>query len=608
MFEARFQSFTDSAAPALGTEHLRLLRAELERRGLDGFIVPRADAHQNEYVAPCDERLAWLTGFTGSAGVALVLRDKAAIVVDGRYTLQAAAQVDTDSFEVVPLATTSPERWLETNLPAGARLGYDPWLITSSSLEKLSRAATAAEATLVAVDGNPIDAVWLDRPPALAAPVTLRDPALAGESTPSKLERIRAALAEQKLGALVISDPHAVAWTFNIRGGDVAFTPLPLSWAIVPREGRPHLFIDARKLSNTVRDALAEHAEIADPVLLGPALDLLAGSGPVRLDQATAPAQLSARIEAAGGKVSLGASPVALMQATKNEAELAGMRAAHLRDGAALASFLAWFDTEAPKGALTEIDVVCALESFRRATGLLKDVSFPSISGAGENGAIVHYRVTEATNRPVRTGELFLIDSGAQYEDGTTDVTRTLLVGEPTDEMRDRYTRVLKGHIAIARAIFPTGTTGAQLDPFARQFLWEAGLDFDHGTGHGVGAYLSVHEGPARISKAGSVALAPGMVLSNEPGYYKSGSFGIRLENLLIVIEAPAPQGAEKPLLGFETLTLAPFERRLIDTAMLTPEEIVWIDDYHGRVRHELASSLDPATNAWMTVATAPLV
>ena len=608
MFDAKFQTFADSAAPALGTARLKLLREELERRGLDGFLIPRADAHQNEYVPPCDERLAWLTGFTGSAGVALVLRNEAAIVVDGRYTLQAAAQVDTASFTVVPLAETTPERWLETHLPAGGHFGYDPWLTTVDSEQKLRRATAAAGGVLVAVDGNPVDAVWRDRPAPPLAPVTLRDPALAGESAAGKIARVQKALGEQKLDALVISDPHSVAWTFNIRGGDVNFTPLPLSWALIPRSGRPTLFIDARKLSNAVRDALAPITEIADPTELQRAVEMAASGGAtVRLDQATAPALLAARIEAAGGKVSNAVSPVALMQAAKNAAELDGMRAAHRRDGAALARFLAWFDAEAPKGGLTEIDAVCALESFRRETGALKDISFPSISGAGPNGAIVHYRVSEATNRPIRRDELFLIDSGAQYEDGTTDVTRTLVVGTASAEMRDRFTRVLKGHIAIARAVFPLGTSGAQLDSFARQHLWAAGLDFDHGTGHGVGAYLSVHEGPARLSKVGTVPLARGMVLSNEPGYYKTGAYGIRLENLEIVVDGPVIAGAERTLLGFETLTLAPFDRRGIEPALLTADEIAWLDAYHARVRAQIGPLVDAPTQLWLEAATAPL-
>ncbi|WP_029353058.1 aminopeptidase P family protein [Bosea sp. 117] len=608
MFEAKYQSFEDSAAPALGVAHLSLLRAELARRDLDGFIVPRADAHQNEYVPPSEERLAWLTGFTGSAGVAVVLRGEAALFVDGRYTLQAASQTDAGAYTVVPSAETSPERWIETHLPAGGRFAYDPWLITADGLDRLRRAVAGASGVLVAVDSNPLDAVWADRPSPPVAPVTIRDPALAGEGVEDKLGRLRAALKAEKLDAVVLSDPHAVAWTFNIRGGDVAFTPLPLSWAIVPADGRPTLLIDGRKLSNEVRYELARHAEIVEPVYLDRSIDLIAATGAtIRLDQATAPAALAARIEAAGGKVSKGPNPGALMQASKNAAEIAGMRSAHRRDGAALARFLAWFDAEASKGGLTEIDVVCALETFRRETGALKDVSFPSIAGAGPNGAIVHYRVSNATNRKVGTDELFLIDSGAQYEDGTTDVTRTLPVGTPTPEMRERYTRVLKGHAGIARAVFPAGTTGAQLDPFARQFLWAAGLDFEHGTGHGVGAYLSVHEGPARISKLGTVALAPGMVLSNEPGYYKTGAYGIRLENLELVVERPAPEGAEKKLLGFEPLTLAPFDRRLIATGLLTGEERAWLDAYHARVAAEIGPLVDDATRDWLLKATAPL-
>lgn len=606
MFEAKFQTFTEASSPAHGAARLKRLRAELDKRGLDGFIVPRSDAHQNEYVPPCDERLAWLTGFTGSAGVALVLRDEAGVVVDGRYTLQAAAQMDPAAFTVVQLAEMTAERWLEKHLPVGAHFGYDPWLITMDGLEKLRRAVIAAEGVLVAVDGNPIDAVWDDRPTAPLAQVTLRDAALAGQTADEKLERLRAALKDDKLDALVISDPHGVAWTFNIRGGDVAFTPLPLSWAIVPREGRPTLFVDGRKLSNAVRNELSGIAEIAEPVMLERALELVASGGAtIRLDQATAPALLAARIEAAGGKVSKGTSPVALMQAAKNGAELDGMRAAHLRDGAALSRFLAWFDREAPKGELTEIDAVCALESFRRETGKLKDVSFPSISGAGPNGALPHYRVSEASNRKLNPGELFVIDSGAQYEDGTTDVTRTLAVGTPTDEMRDRFTRVLKGHIAIQRSVFPVGTSGAQLDPFARRALWEAGLDFDHGTGHGVGAYLSVHEGPARISKLGTVPLERGMVLSNEPGYYKTGAYGIRLENLEIVVDGPAI--GERPLLGFETLTLAPFDRRVIDLSLLTAQEVDWIDGYHARVRKEIGPLLEGDDKNWLLAATEPL-
>ncbi len=402
--------------------------------------------------------------------------------------------------------------------------------------------------------------------------------------------------------------PHAVAWVFNIRGADVAHTPLPLAFAIVPREDRPALFVDGRKLSNDVRDRLEALADVREPADFVPALAALGrDKKTVRLDQATAADALARLVVTHGGKVARGIDPIALMKAVKNGVEISGTRAAHVRDGAAVVRFLAWFDREAPRGTLTEIDAVEALESFRRDTGLLKDISFPTIAGAGPDGAIVHYRVTRKTNRVIAPGELFLIDSGGQYEDGTTDITRTIAVGAPSAEMRDRFTRVLKGHIAIARAIFPDGTTGAQLNSFARQFLWSEGLDFDHGTGHGVGSYLSVHEGPARISKLGVAALQRGMILSNEPGYYKTGAYGIRIENLVLVVEAAAVPGAEKPLNAFETLTLAPIDRRLVVAEMLTPEETLWLDRYHARVDGTLSPLVDSETRAWLAAATRPL-
>ena len=426
-----------------------------------------------------------------------------------------------------------------------------------------------AGAELVAVDDNPIDALWSDRPAPPAGPVSLRDIKFAGESAADKLKRIRAELAKLRADVLVVSDPQNVAWAFNIRGADVAHTPLALAFAIVPREGRPALYIDGAKLDNKVRHALEEIADVRAPDELARDLGQLKDKT-VRLDQASAADALTRLVTDSGGKPVRGADPIALMKAVKNHAEIAGSRAAHKRDGVAMVRFLAWLEREAPSGNLTEIDAVEALESFRRDTGLLKDISFPTIAGSGPNGAIVHYRVTRASNRTIGKNELFLVDSGAQYEDGTTDITRTVVVGTPTDEMRDRFTRVLKGHIAIATAVFPENTSGAQLDPLARTALWQAGLDFDHGTGHGVGSYLSVHEGPARISKLGTVALRRGMILSNEPGYYKTGAYGIRIENLVLVIAAPEPPGAEKPLNAFETLTLAPIDRRLIDTRMLT--------------------------------------
>jgi Xaa-Pro aminopeptidase len=607
MFEARFQSFEDPARAAAGP-HVAALRAELARRGFSGFILPRADRHQNEYVPPCDERLAWLTGFTGSAGAAVVLPDRAVLFVDGRYTLQARDQVDGTIFTLAHLVEMPPAMWLEANLPAGAKLGYDPWLHTVDGAERLAKACTAAGASLLPAEPNPVDAIWPDPPPPPRGAITLHDIRFSGESAAAKLARIGAEIAKAKADALVVSDPHAVAWTFNIRGSDVAHTPLPLAFAIVPQSGRPALYVDGAKLSNAVRHALAEIAEIHEPDDFVRHLTALGSAHrTVRLDQATGADAISRIVTAAGGKVRRGSDPIALMKAVKNPVEIAGARSAHRRDGAALARFLAWFEREAPGGNLTEIDAIAALESFRRDSGLLKDISFPTIAGAGPNGAIVHYRVTCASNRKIAPGELFLIDSGAQYEDGTTDVTRTIAVGEPTAEMRKHFTLVLKGHIAIARAVFPGGTNGAQLDSFARAPLWAAGLDFDHGTGHGVGSYLSVHEGPARISKLGSVALKCGMILSNEPGYYKAGAYGIRIENLVLVVEAPAVPGGEKPLNAFETLTLAPIDRRLIEPTLLNAEEVSWHDRYHARVAEVLSPLVDAATKPWLEQATRPL-
>ena len=608
MFEAHFQSFEDDAERAASEPRVAALRTELARRGLTGFIVPRSDRHQNEYVPACEQRLAWLTGFTGSAGVALVLMHRAVLFVDGRYTLQVRDQVDTSIFAIEHLVEMPPDRWIGENLTADDRLGYDPWLHTVEAWERLEKACAAVGAKLIAVEPDLIDAIWTDRPAPPLGAVKLHDLRFAGEAASEKLARIRAELAKQRADALVVSDPHAVAWTFNIRGADIAHTPLPLAFAIVPQADRPSLYIDGRKLSNEVRNRLEALVDVCEPSDFARALEELGRQQKsVRLDQSTAAEALARLITSHGGKVSRGACPIALMKAVKNEVEIAGARAAHVRDGAAVTRFLAWFDREAPRGKLTEIDAVAALESFRRDTGLLKDISFPTIAAAGPDGAIVHYRVTAKSNRVITRGELFLIDSGGQYEDGTTDVTRTVAVGEPTAEMRDRFTRVLKGHIAIARTVFPEGTTGAQLDSFARQFLWVQGLDFDHGTGHGVGSYLSVHEGPARISKLGTTALKPGMILSNEPGYYKAGAYGIRIENLVLVVRAAAVAGAEKPLNAFETLTLAPIDRRLIVTEMLTLEEAAWLDAYHARVFETLAPLLDTETRAWLAAANRPL-
>ena len=604
---ARFQTFDDPADGAHSAARIAKLRDELVRRGLDGFVVPRADEHQSEYVPANAERLPWLTGFTGSAGTAIVLADKAAFVVDGRYTLQAGEQVDTAVVEVVPLADKTAEAWIGENLAAGATLAYDPWLHTADGLKKLEKAVAQAGAALAAVEMNLVDVIWLERPPPPKAPVRPHPAELAGETSEAKLARIREQLAKAKVDALVVSDPHNLAWTFNIRGGDVAHTPLPLGYAVIPADGRPTVFLDPAKVTNEAGAALGAVVDIARQETLPGALEALGSAkARVRIDAESGAVALVRRIESAGGMADVGPDPISLMKAVKNAAEIAGTRAAHRRDGAAVTRFLAWLAREAPSGKLTEIEAVEKLEALRDETGLLRELAFSTISGSGPNGAIVHYRVTNRTNRALKPGELFLLDSGAQYEDGTTDVTRTVAVGEPTAEMRDRFTRVLKGHIAIARAVFPKGTSGAQIDALARQALWQAGLDFDHGTGHGVGSYLSVHEGPQRLSKLGTQPLEPGMILSNEPGYYKTGQYGIRIENLVLV-ERREIAGAEREMMGFETLTFAPIDRALVEATLLTADEREWLDAYHARVREMLTSELDEATRAWLVEATRAL-
>ncbi|KQU27445.1 X-Pro aminopeptidase [Methylobacterium sp. Leaf94] len=604
MTRARFQTF-DDPSHRHGADRIRALRAALRDAGLDGFVVPRADEHQSEYVPPQAERLAWLTGFTGSAGTAVILSEEAALVVDGRYTLQAPAQVDTALITPVPLAETSVAAWIGAHIKAGQVLAYDPWLHTPDSVARLERAVARAGARLQAVDRNPVDAVWTDRPGPPAGPVVAHPPELAGASAADKLARIRTALAEADDAALVISDPHNLAWAFNLRGSDVAHTPLALGYALVPRDGRAALYLTSPAVSPELRAALAPLADLHPRAAFADGLAAQAANAArLRLDAATAAYALKQRVEAAGGVADLGPDPITAMKAVKNAAEIVGTRAAHLRDGVAVTRFLAWLADQGET--LTEIAAVEALEDFRAAGGLLRDVSFPTISGSGPNGAIVHYRVSRETDRRIRPGELFLVDSGAQYRDGTTDITRTVAIGTPSEAMRDHFTRVLRGHIGIARAVFPKGTTGAQIDAFARLPLWEAGLDFDHGTGHGVGSFLSVHEGPQRIAKTGTVALEPGMILSNEPGYYRPGAYGIRLENLVLV-EARDVPGGERPMLGFETLTLAPFDRRLIRPELLSPEETAWIDAYHARVREALEPDLDGATRAWLAAATRPM-
>jgi Xaa-Pro aminopeptidase len=605
MFEAHFQSFDDRTDGGAAPERIKALRMELFTRGLDGFVVPRTDRFQNEYVPPSDERLAWLTGFSGSAGLAIVLVDRAVLFVDGRYQVQAREEVDGAVFSIEHLMDNPPPAWIKANVPAGARLGYSPWLHTVEGAERLAKACAEAHATLVATEDNPIDAIWTDRPEPPLGPVVPHDMRYAGETATDKIARVRAELAKDKADTLIVSDPHAVSWLFNIRGSDVPHTPVVLAFATVPREDRPTIFVDLRKIGNEMRARLEEIADVRPNAAFERDLAALGGEQRVvRLDPAACPEAIAQLIAEKGGTVVRGSDPIVPMKAVKNAAEIEGARAAQLRDGVAVTRFLAWFDRAAARGEVTEIAAVEALESFRRETGLLKDISFPTIAGAGPNGAIVHYRVTRKTNRRVASNDLFLLDSGGQYEDGTTDITRTVAVGVPSTEMRRNFTLVLKGHIAIARAVFPDGTSGAQLDSFARQFLWRAGLDFDHGTGHGIGSYLSVHEGPGRIAKLGSAPLKRGMILSNEPGYYRVGAYGIRIENLVLVTEAPGLP--EKPFNAFETLTLAPIDARLVDPALLTPEERAWFDVYQARVRETLAPHLDTTTRAWLFAATIP--
>ena len=585
---------------------LALLRERLAADGLAGFIVPRADEHQGEYVPLSGQRLAWLTGFTGSAGAAVVLKDRAAVFVDGRYTLQAGAQVDTNAYEIHHLIDEPPANWLAASAKKGDVIGYDPWLHTPQEVERLRTGAERAGATLRAVEKNPLDAVWAGRPAAPLAPVFAQPDAFAGESAADKRTRIGKVLADAGAAATVLTMPESIAWLLNIRGGDVPHTPLPLSFAIVKASGTVTLFIDRRKLTPGLDRHLGNAVTIEAPDRLGAALDTLAHEGRVQVDPATAASWVFDRLGAAGAQIIRAPDPCLLPKACKNRIELDGTRAAHRRDGAAVTRFLAWLAREAPKGKLREIAASDRLEGFRKQGEYFRDLSFPTISGAGSNGAIVHYRSSPETEHELEPGSLYLVDSGAQYVDGTTDITRTVAIGKPSDEMRENFTRVLKGHIALATARFPKGTTGSQLDGFARRALWEVGLDYDHGTGHGVGSYLSVHEGPQRISKAPNAQpLLPGMIISNEPGYYKTGAYGIRIENLVVV--QPDDGAAEREMMCFETITLAPIDRNLVARDLLDQDEAAWLDAYHARVRETIAPLVDAETGAWLEQATAPI-
>ncbi len=588
---------------------LAALRDQLTRDDVTGFVVPLTDEHMSEYVGAYAQRLAWLTGFGGSAGSAVVLATQAAMFTDGRYTLQVRAQVDGALYDYVAVPGTSTTDWLAAHARPGDRIGYDPWLHTRGWVATTSAGLAAKGASLVPLPANPVDAVWTDRPAPSTARLEVQADNFAGETSAAKRERIAAWLQQQKADAAVVTALDSIAWLFNVRGRDVDHTPVPLAFALVHADATADLFVDAAKVSAEVRDHLGPAVRIASRSAFPAALDALAG----RTVVAAPPSSVAAVFEHLGAATVIEArDPCVVPKAVKNATEIAGSRAAHVRDGAALTRFLHWFAGEAPTGTLDEIGAAAKLKQFRDQTNQLEDLSFDTISGAGPNGAVVHYRVTPETNRRIERDSLYLVDSGGQYRDGTTDVTRTLAVGIPTAEIRDRFTRVLKGHIALSSAVFPEGTRGNQLDALARQFLWAIGLDYAHGTGHGVGSYLAVHEGPARIATAaggygamGDEPLRAGMILSNEPGYYKANEYGIRIENLVLV--EPREVGGERAMLGFTTLTLAPIDRALIDVALLTSAERGWVDAYHARVRREIGPLLDDAAAMWLDGATAPL-
>ncbi len=602
------QTFDETTDRSFGPRHVPLIRQAMAEQGLDGFLVPHEDEHQNEYLPAANDRLAWATGFTGSAGAAVILRDKAAVFVDGRYTLQVRDQVDGQLFEIRDLVEGGVPAYLEAAARQGQKIGYDPRLHSPDALARLKEAAAKAGAELTPVNDNPLDRAWGQaRPAQPTAPVVPHPAEYAGEDSAAKRARVGAAVGDKGADAAVLTAPSSIAWLFNVRGGDVIRSPLPLAQAILSKDGTARLFLDPAKVTPELPAWLGNQVRLETPDDLPQALAELKGKA-VLVDPAQSSAWYFDTLQAEGAKVIRGDDPCALPRACKNAVEIEGSRKAHARDGAAVTRFLHWLATEGQVNPPDEIAAVSRLEAFREATGALKDLSFDTIAGAASNGAIVHYRPTERLNKRAEQGSLLLVDSGAQYLDGTTDITRTVAIGEPSQEMRERFTLVLKGNLALAGIRFPAGTTGSALDVLARTALWMHGLDYDHGTGHGVGSYLGVHEGPQRISKApNSVALKPGMILSNEPGYYKEGGYGIRIENLQVVTEATAIPGGERPMHGFETLTLAPIDRRLIVREMLTADERAQLDAYHARVREVVGPQVEAEVRTWLDDVTRPI-
>lgn len=600
-----FQDFSATTTPEAGPPRLARLREEMAREGLAGFLVPRADAHQGEYVADADKRLAWLTGFTGSAGFCVALHDVAGIFVDGRYRVQVKSQVDTSVFTPVPWPETRLGEWLRAHLAEGGRVGFDPWLHTPGEIEAAEKDLAGSGIALVESD-NLVDRIWQERPPYPKDPMVPYPLELAGRSSAEKRTEIARGLATDGHSALVLTQPDAIAWLLNTRGSDLGQTPVALAFAILHDDARVSLFLDPEKVTDELREHLGPDVGISPKAGFAPALEAL--SGKVLMDRSTVPVAVVSHVRAGGAEPSFGPDPVALAKARKNPVEIAATTEAHLRDGAALAEFLAWWDAVEDYTTLTEIDVVRRLEEARVATGKLVNISFDTICGSGPNGAIMHYRVTTETNRRLQPDELVVLDSGGQYLDGTTDITRTLVTGTPNEEARRAFTLVLKGMIAVSRVRFPPGVAGAHLDALARQPLWLDGKDFDHGTGHGVGVFLSVHEGPQRISRVSNVPLEPGMILSNEPGYYREGAFGIRIENLVVVQEGAAPEGGDdRKWLEFATLTWVPIERKLVDPALLDPGERAWLNAYHEQVEARLAPRVSETTRGWLARACAPI-
>ncbi|WHA42158.1 aminopeptidase P family protein [Agrobacterium larrymoorei] len=605
-----FQSFDNKSTPQFGKARVEALRATFDGLGIDGFLVPRADEYQGEYVPECAERMAWISGFTGSAGVVLVTRNQAVVFVDGRYTTQLASQVDPAVFTGGDLVGAPPAKWLSENAPNGFRLGIDPWLHTSAELSRFEKAVAEKGGSVVLLAANPLDPLWEGRPAEPLEPVTIQPDAFTGTAASTKISTIAEIVSARKADAVLVTDPSSIAWIFNIRGNDVPHTPHPLARAIIHADGKADLFLDERKTNAEVKAYLSSLARQHAPADIETQLrDLARGGAKILADVDVVPVALTRLIKDNGGEVIEASDPVKLPRACKNEAELAGSAAAHIQDGAAMVEYLAWLDSQQP-GSITEIQAVKALEAARARVGEamqnpLKDISFDTISGAGPNAAIIHYRVTTDSDRRLQDGEMFLVDSGAQYVNGTTDITRTVAIGNVPEEQKRFFTLVLKGVIAISDARFPKGTRGCDLDPLARIALWKAGADYGHGTGHGVGSYLSVHEGPQRISRVSQQEILPGMILSNEPGYYRPGDFGIRIENLIYVREAEAIEGGDQPMLSFETLTWCPIDRRLILVSLLTEDERDWLNGYHATTREKLMPLIsDAGVREWLVAAT----